>query len=201
MEEPRPGERQKSRREVDSPWSALPRRGSLSQRRRTTQRWPLQSGYLSLHSVSSATETSPVQHSLGTERLALEAFDACRAVGQLEQVAVGKSVGELLLVRYQQDATQLAAQVPWKIKLFPHPYRCRGTIRGTNPAAWHRYGPHMARPSKPWFRAIKNTWYCTIEGRKVSLGVRGKENARAAKDAWHRLMATPREEQVEQESG
>src|SRR5262245_26298692 len=111
MEEPRPGERQKSRREVDSPWSALPRRGSLSQRRRTTQRWPLQSGYLSLHSVSSATETSPVQHSLGTERLALEAFDACRAVGQLEQVAVGKSVGELLLVRYQQDAPQLAAQV------------------------------------------------------------------------------------------
>src|SRR5262249_32351068 len=115
MEEPRPGERQKSRREVDSPWSALPRRGSLSQRRRTTQRWPLQSGYLSLHSVSSATETSPVQHSLGTERLALEAFDACRAVGQLEQVAVGKSVGELLLVRYQQDAPQLA----WKIQLFP----------------------------------------------------------------------------------
>src|SRR5262245_38361760 len=59
----------------------------------------------------------------------------------------------------------------------------------------------MARPSKPWFRASKNTWYCTIEGRKVSRGVRGKENARAAKAAWHRLMAQPREEQVEQESG
>ncbi len=43
----------------------------------------------------------------------------------------------------------------------------------------------MPRPSKPWFRASKQTWYVTIEGKKVSLGVRGRENARAAKDAWH----------------
>jgi integrase len=55
----------------------------------------------------------------------------------------------------------------------------------------------MARPSKPWYRASKNTWYCTIDGRKVSLGVRGRKNVKAAKEAWHRLVAKvppPREQ-------
>jgi integrase len=47
----------------------------------------------------------------------------------------------------------------------------------------------MGRPSKPWFRASKGTWYCTVEGKKVSLGVRGKENHAKAIRAWHRLMA------------
>jgi integrase len=47
----------------------------------------------------------------------------------------------------------------------------------------------MARPGKPWFRAGKGGWYCTLDGRKVSLGVRGRNNVKAAEEAWHRLMA------------
>ena len=41
----------------------------------------------------------------------------------------------------------------------------------------------------PWFRAGKGTWYATVAGRKVSLGVKGEENRREAVTAWHRLMA------------
>jgi integrase len=48
----------------------------------------------------------------------------------------------------------------------------------------------MARPSKPWFRSDKNTWYVTVESKKVSLGVRGRDNKVEAMKAWHRLMAT-----------
>ncbi len=47
----------------------------------------------------------------------------------------------------------------------------------------------MARPNKPWFRSNKNTWYATVGGKKISLGVRGKENKADAMKAWHRLMA------------
>jgi len=47
----------------------------------------------------------------------------------------------------------------------------------------------MARPSSPWFRKIKNTWYCTLDGKKVSLKVRGEGNEREAIKAWHRLFA------------
>src|SRR5438105_1571405 len=47
----------------------------------------------------------------------------------------------------------------------------------------------MARPNKPWYRAGKEAWYVKVNGKQRSLGVRGKENARAAKEAWHRLMA------------
>jgi integrase len=35
----------------------------------------------------------------------------------------------------------------------------------------------------------KDTWYATVDGRKVSLGVRGEGNRKAAQEAWHRLMA------------
>jgi integrase len=52
----------------------------------------------------------------------------------------------------------------------------------------------MARPSKPWFRASKGTWYVTVDGRKVSLGVQGVENFKDAYEAWHRLMAGIKEE-------
>src|SRR4051812_13454742 len=63
----------------------------------------------------------------------------------------------------------------------------------------------MARQSKPWFRNSKNTWYCTLEGRKVSLGVQGVGNEKEAISAWHRLMGgmpleappTPRKPTVE----
>jgi integrase len=47
----------------------------------------------------------------------------------------------------------------------------------------------MARPGKPWFRASKGTWYVTVDGKKVSLGVKGEDNEKAAIKAWHRLMA------------
>jgi integrase len=41
----------------------------------------------------------------------------------------------------------------------------------------------------PWFRKSKNTWYATLGGKNVSLGIRGKENRKTAQEAWHRLMA------------
>jgi integrase len=47
----------------------------------------------------------------------------------------------------------------------------------------------MAMPSKPWYRASKGTWYCTVNGKKVSLRVRGRKNSKAAREAWHQLMA------------
>jgi hypothetical protein len=59
----------------------------------------------------------------------------------------------------------------------------------------------MARPSKPWFRESKGGWYCTVDGRKVSLKVRGKENEKEAVTAWHRLFAagTPEPDVTPQE--
>jgi len=47
----------------------------------------------------------------------------------------------------------------------------------------------MARPSQPWFRESKRTWYTTLEGKKVSLKVKGRENEKEAIKAWHRLFA------------
>jgi len=41
----------------------------------------------------------------------------------------------------------------------------------------------------PWFRSGKNTWYATVGGKNVSLGVKGQENRGEAVQAWHRLMA------------
>jgi len=53
----------------------------------------------------------------------------------------------------------------------------------------------MARDSEgPWFRTSKNTWYITLNGRSVSLGVRGKANSKFASDAWHALMASGKSE-------
>ena len=46
----------------------------------------------------------------------------------------------------------------------------------------------MARPNKPWFREGKGAWYATVEGRMVSLAVKGRENKGEAVKAWHRLM-------------
>ena len=48
----------------------------------------------------------------------------------------------------------------------------------------------MARSVEgPWFRASKNGWYATHQGRKVSLGVKGEAARTEAVRAWHRLMA------------
>lgn len=48
-----------------------------------------------------------------------------------------------------------------------------------------------AQVQGPWYRASKGTWYATVEGRKVSLGVKGPESRKEAVTAWHRLMADP----------
>jgi hypothetical protein len=48
----------------------------------------------------------------------------------------------------------------------------------------------MARRSNgPWFRTSANTWFAEVDGRSVSLRVKGRENERDAYKAWHRLMA------------
>lgn len=47
----------------------------------------------------------------------------------------------------------------------------------------------MPRIPRPWFRTSKNAWYATLNGRKVSLRVFGKEKKADALIAWHRLMA------------
>jgi integrase len=52
----------------------------------------------------------------------------------------------------------------------------------------------MPRPNRPWFRKGKGAWYATVQGRKVSLGVYGKESRKAAYEAWHRLLAGIKEE-------
>lgn len=54
------------------------------------------------------------------------------------------------------------------------------------------WGSLVSRLSRPWYRADKDTWYCRVEGRRVSLAVRGPDNAKAAEDAWHKLMAGDR---------
>jgi len=48
----------------------------------------------------------------------------------------------------------------------------------------------MARSvNGPWFRASKGTWYVTVEGKSVSLSVKGEGNRKEAVKAWHRLLA------------
>jgi len=46
----------------------------------------------------------------------------------------------------------------------------------------------MARQVKPWFRTASGTWYCTLKGKKVSLGVQGEANEKQAVQQWHRLL-------------
>jgi len=55
----------------------------------------------------------------------------------------------------------------------------------------------MPRVSKPWFRTSANAWYATLNGRKVSLGVSGKQNKKAARAAWHKLIANGKEAKPE----
>jgi integrase/recombinase XerC len=55
---------------------------------------------------------------------------------------------------------------------------------------WRRWArSDMAKQKKPWFRAAKGTWYATVGGRQVSLGVQGEDNEEAAFKAWHKKMA------------
>lgn len=49
----------------------------------------------------------------------------------------------------------------------------------------------MARPVEgAWFRTAKNAWYATVDGRAVSLGVKGEAAYRDAQEAYYRLLAT-----------
>jgi integrase len=54
----------------------------------------------------------------------------------------------------------------------------------------------MPRPAKPWYRAQKNGWYITLNGRIVSLGVQGKANRKEALAAWHRLVIEGKSEET-----
>lgn len=50
----------------------------------------------------------------------------------------------------------------------------------------------MARQTEgPWYRAGKDTWYVLIDGKNVSLGVKGESNEKQAITAWHRFMSVP----------
>lgn len=50
----------------------------------------------------------------------------------------------------------------------------------------------MARNSQgPWFRKASGSWYATIHGRRVALGVTGRGNRPKAVEAWKRLLAGP----------
>jgi integrase len=46
------------------------------------------------------------------------------------------------------------------------------------------------RSAHPWFYGAKNAWYVNLDGRKVSLGVKGEENKADAVKAWHKLIAS-----------
>jgi integrase len=59
----------------------------------------------------------------------------------------------------------------------------------------------MARNSMgAWYRAGKGAWYATVDGKAVSLGVRGEGNRPEAMRAWHRLMAEVPAEKPQTES-
>src|SRR4051812_1808196 len=48
----------------------------------------------------------------------------------------------------------------------------------------------MGRQSEgAWYRSGKDVWCTTVNGKTVSLGVKGRLNKKAAQEAWHRLMA------------
>ena len=46
----------------------------------------------------------------------------------------------------------------------------------------------MRTPTKPWYRASKDAWYVEINGKQVRLA-KGRENEKAARDAFYKLMA------------
>jgi integrase/recombinase XerC len=54
----------------------------------------------------------------------------------------------------------------------------------------------MARVSEgAWYRSSKDAWYATIDGRSISLGVKGRKNRKAAQEAFFkRLGEVPKEE-------
>lgn len=49
----------------------------------------------------------------------------------------------------------------------------------------------MPRPNTVWYRTGTDSWYVKIDGRAVSLGVKGKDNRNAALIAFGRVLALP----------
>ncbi|HQR07133.1 MAG TPA: tyrosine-type recombinase/integrase [Gemmatales bacterium] len=54
----------------------------------------------------------------------------------------------------------------------------------------------MAKPCLPLFRKEKNAWYARINGRRVSLGVSGKDGKKEAYDAFYSMKANGIPERV-----
>lgn len=46
----------------------------------------------------------------------------------------------------------------------------------------------MGRISSAWYRKSKDTWYTWVNGRMLSLGVKGRNNKKAAVEALHKLL-------------
>src|SRR4051812_33975869 len=42
---------------------------------------------------------------------------------------------------------------------------------------------------KPWYRKGKDGWYAWVDGRQVSLGVKGRDGRKVALEAFYRLMS------------
>jgi hypothetical protein len=57
------------------------------------------------------------------------------------------------------------------------------------------WGPPVRQP-KPWYRSEKDCWYARVNGRKVSLGVRGRANHAEAFRAWLRALSEPASQRV-----
>ena len=49
----------------------------------------------------------------------------------------------------------------------------------------------MARPSKVWYRESKDYWFVTLNGKKVNLFVRGRQNEALAWKELDRLKSSP----------
>jgi len=47
----------------------------------------------------------------------------------------------------------------------------------------------MPRYSHPWYRSCRNSWYVTLNGKKIALGVQGKGNKTEAYRVWRELLS------------
>ena len=47
------------------------------------------------------------------------------------------------------------------------------------------------RNGSPFFRVAKGSWYCWIDGKQTSIGVRGERSEREAVKAWRLRIASP----------
>src|SRR5262249_22363334 len=104
--------------------------------------------------------------------------------GQLEQVAVGKSVGELLLVRYQQDAPQLAAQVLQLLNhhLTPLTIQTAKTLVDDDRLDWPvlpaRILSHTHRPADRHAETLRAAQERSVDRPRFGAGVVGRQSQR-----------------------